>query len=122
MLNGQSTGACIHSPLFKLNPAGQLLVVNAGSPMTYSTSRDKISSPFAPSTNVGNISTTWQLVDGVLSWRNNIFLNGIASLCSDPLEAIQAYFLEQPAPGCTPITLSQAPGKNFLYPDKWQQS
>ena len=88
--------------------------------MTYSTSRDKVSAPFVPSSNVGNISTTWQLVNGVLSWKNNVFLNGTASLCSDAMGDIQAYFLEQILPGCTPVSLSEASGKDFLYLDEGQ--
>ena len=110
-LDGQSTSACIHSPLFKLNPAGQLSVVNAGPSMIYSTSPGKIAAPFAPSSNVGNVSTTWQLAAGILSWKNSLFSEGTASLCTDPAGAIQAYFLEPIPVDCTPIILLQASGQ-----------
>ena len=109
-LNGQSTSACIHSPLFNVDSAGRLSVVNAGTSMTYSTSPGKASAPFAPSSNVGNISTAWSLVDGTLLWKNSAFLNGVASLCENSMGAIQAYFLELPLPDCSPISLSQTSG------------
>lgn len=109
-LNGESTSACIHSPLFNVNPAGQLSVVNAGTSMTYSTSSGVVSAPFAPSSSVGNISTAWQLTEGTLSWENALFNNGTASLCTDATGAVQAYFLAPIPDDCTPISLSQTPG------------
>ena len=109
-LNGQSTSACIHSPLFNVDPAGQLSVVNAGTSMTYSTSPGVVSAPFAPSSSVGNISTTWQLAGGTLSWTNSLFYNGTASLCTDATGTVQAYFLAPVPDDCTPISLSEAPG------------
>ena len=109
-LDGQSTGACIHSPLFNVDPLGQLSVVNAGTSMTYSTSGDVISAPFAPSSTVSNISTTWELAAGTLSWDNSLFYNNTASLCTDATGVVQAYFLAPIPADCTPISLSQTSG------------
>lgn len=121
-LDGHSTSACIHSPLFNLDSAGQLSVVNAGTSMTYSSSPGVISALFAPSGNVGNISTTWQLTAGTLSWQNSLFVNGTASLCSDPTGAIQAYFLAPIPANCTAISLTQASGQNISHSDNEQHS
>lgn len=117
MLDGQSTSACVHSPLFNLDSAGQLSVVNAGTSMTYSTSPGITSALFAPSSNVGDVSTTWQLAAGTLSWKNSLFSNGTASLCTDPTGAIQAYFLEPVPPNCTAISLKQASGQHLSPSD-----
>ena len=121
-LDGQSTSACILSPLFKVDPAGQLSVVNAGTPMTYSTSPGISSAPFAPSSETGNISTTWQLVGGTLSWQNSLFLNGTAALCTDATGAVQAYFLAAIPDDCTPISLTQASGQCISHPNDEQQN
>ena len=114
-LDGQGTSACIHSPLFNLDPAGQLSVVNAGTSMTYSTSPGVISALFAPSSDIGNVSTTWQLAAGILSWKNNLFSNGTASLCTDSTGAIQAYFLAPIPANCTAITLTEASGQRIPH-------
>ena len=115
MLDGQSTSSCIHSPLFTIDGAGQLSVVNAGTYMIYSTSPGVSSALFAPSGDVGNISTTWSLAGGVLSWKNFVFSNSTASLCSDPSGAIQAYFLATPPANCTAISLNTASGEHMFY-------
>ena len=86
-------------------------MVNAGTSMTYSTSGNVTSAPFVPSSTVGNISTTWELVAGTLSWENSLFYNGTASLCTDPTGVVQAYFLAPIPIGCTPISLSQTSGQ-----------
>ena len=112
-LDGQSTSACIHSPLFNVDSLGQLSVVNAGTSMTYSTSGDVTSAPFAPSSTISNISTTWELAAGALSWKNSLFYNGTASLCTDPTGVVQAYFLAPIPADCTPISLSQTSGPWF---------
>ena len=117
MLDGQSTSACVDSPLFNVDPAGQLSAVNVGTSMTYSTSPGTISALFAPSSNVGNVSTTWQLAAGTLSWNNSLFSNGTASLCSDPTGAIQAYFLAPVPANCTAISLRQASGQRLSHSD-----
>ena len=109
-LDGQATSACIHSPLFSVDPAGQLSVVNVGTSMTYSTSSGVTSALFAPSSDIQSISTTWQLVAGTLIWNNDVFLNGTASLCGDPTGGIQAYFLTSIPANCTPISLREASG------------
>ena len=119
-LGGQSTSACIHSPLFTVNSLGQLSVVNAGTSMTYSTSGDVTSAPFAPSSTVGNVSTTWELAGGTLSWNNSLFYNGTASLCTDATGVVQAYFLAPIPADCTPISLSQTSGLWFPYLDNKQ--
>ncbi len=110
-LDGQSTTACIHSPLFNVDSEGQLVVVNAGTSMTYSTTGFAISAPFAPSSNIDDVSTAWQLDGGTLSWNNSLFYNGTAALCTDPTGVVQAYFLAPIPADCTPIVLSQASGK-----------
>lgn len=114
-LDGQSTGACIHSPLFNVDPLGQLSVVNAGTSETYSTSGDVVSAPFAPSSIIGNISTTWELAAGTLSWNNGLFYNGSASLCTDATGMVQAYFLAPIPADCTPISLSQTSGPTLPH-------
>lgn len=109
-LDGQATGACIHSPLFNVNALGQLSVVNAGTSLTYSTSGDVVSEPFVPSSNISSVSTTWELDAGALTWNNILFKNGTASLCTDPSGVVQAYFLAPIPANCTPISLSQTSG------------
>ena len=79
--------------------------------MTYSTSEGIVSAPFAPSSSVGDISTTWQLDAGTLSWKNDNFLNDTAGLCSDSTGMVQAYFLAPMPSDCVPISLNQAPGQ-----------
>ena len=118
-LDGQATSACIHSPLFNVDPAGQLSVVNAGVSMTYSTSSGVTSALFAPSSDIQSISTTWQLVAGTLIWKNDAFFNGTAALCGDSTGAIQAYFLTPVPANCTPIFLREASGQQFLPPTSY---
>ena len=79
--------------------------------MTYSTSPGILSAPFAPSSEIGNISTTWQLVGGTLSWKNSLFSNGTATLCTDATGMVQAYFLAAIPDDCRPISLTQASGQ-----------
>ena len=100
---------CLASTIYHLNSDGQLSAANGE---IYSTTEGVVSEPFIPSAVVGNISTTWQLSGGVLSFNNDAFLNGSASLCMDPIsENIEIYFLAVPPSSCIPIFLTTEPCK-----------
>lgn len=108
-LGGKGTEACHSSALCFLDGEGRLSADNG---TIYSTDADIISQPFAPSSSIGSIATTWQLEGGLLQWINASFSNNAASLCIDTIsDTVEVYFLTIPSSSCIPIALSIAPRK-----------
>jgi len=108
--DGNSTENCTQSTIYDVNSAG---VLSLDDGEVYSTSTGISSILFAPASDVGNITTTWQFSGDTLRWNNEAFLNGTAALCLDQgSNAIYAYFLSVPPASCTPVELRTAPSRS----------
>lgn len=74
--------------------------------------------PLAVSASSGNITTTWTVMNGHLTWDNAAFVGGTAGFCQDTSGRVFATF-GAPANSilgvaCAPVNLVTYPGKSFF--------
>ncbi|KAI9812312.1 MAG: hypothetical protein M1827_004761 [Pycnora praestabilis] len=103
---GTTADACQQGSLYSLQN-GQLSNNNR----YYSTSENVFNEPFTPSSTVNDISTTFALSGGVLSWTNNNFNNGAARFCNYANRMTEVVFLGDLPAGCTMVMLRLTGGK-----------
>ena len=112
-LDGRATTDCHQATKFTINQKNQLVAVNGA---IYATSPGVTSQQFVPTFYPSSLTSSWQLSNGIVSWRNESFQNGAAVACVNQQSNVQLYFLAAPPSTCTILTFRQAARKSGITP------
>jgi hypothetical protein len=99
--SGSITGDCNYAATYMITQSGQLTTEGE----LISTTGLVPNAPFAPSSNIAAISTTFSVINGVLQWNNTAFAGNQALFCQTS-STVEAVFGGQLPSGCAQVTLS----------------